>query len=54
MNLNRMAVLECPEYDIPWFHEEYCKSLERGGLRIQFSVSLQEEELNDLRFIDIL
>ena len=25
MILNRNCVLECPELDVPWFHEEYCK-----------------------------
>ncbi|XP_064640532.1 FAST kinase domain-containing protein 1, mitochondrial-like [Lineus longissimus] len=25
MNLNRSVVLECPELDVPWFHEQYCK-----------------------------
>ena len=25
MALNRDVVLECPQLDIPWFHETYCK-----------------------------
>ncbi|KAL5022338.1 hypothetical protein ScPMuIL_001493 [Solemya velum] len=25
MMLNRCVVLECPDLDVPWFHEDYCK-----------------------------
>jgi hypothetical protein len=24
MELNRSAILECPQLDVPWFHEQYC------------------------------
>ncbi|KAM8856905.1 FAST kinase domain-containing protein 1, mitochondrial [Synchiropus picturatus] len=29
MELNRAVCLECPEYQVPWFHEEYCQNLQR-------------------------
>ncbi|KAK2153011.1 hypothetical protein LSH36_311g03012 [Paralvinella palmiformis] len=25
MTLNRNCVLECPELDVPWFHDDYCR-----------------------------
>lgn len=24
MELNRSVVLECPQLDVPWFHEQFC------------------------------
>ncbi|XP_053554379.1 FAST kinase domain-containing protein 1, mitochondrial [Bombina bombina] len=27
MELNRAVCIECPEYQIPWFHEKYCQQL---------------------------
>uniref|UniRef100_A0ACB8G159 Uncharacterized protein n=1 Tax=Sphaerodactylus townsendi TaxID=933632 RepID=A0ACB8G159_9SAUR len=35
MELNRAVCLECPEFQVPWFHERYCQQLQRksgGGL----------------------
>ncbi|KAI4873057.1 hypothetical protein NFI96_025479 [Prochilodus magdalenae] len=29
MELNRAVCLECPEFQVPWFHERYCKQLQR-------------------------
>ncbi|XP_018410063.1 PREDICTED: FAST kinase domain-containing protein 1, mitochondrial-like [Nanorana parkeri] len=29
MELNRAVCLECPEYEIPWFHEQYCQDLRK-------------------------
>ncbi|XP_006788560.1 FAST kinase domain-containing protein 1, mitochondrial [Neolamprologus brichardi] len=31
MELNRAVCLECPEYQVPWFHERYCQQLHRKG-----------------------
>ncbi|XP_047457317.1 FAST kinase domain-containing protein 1, mitochondrial isoform X2 [Mugil cephalus] len=31
MELNRAVCLECPEYQVPWFHERYCQQLQRRG-----------------------
>ncbi|KAJ6660729.1 hypothetical protein lerEdw1_017355 [Lerista edwardsae] len=31
MELNRAVCLECPEFQIPWFHEHYCQQLQRKG-----------------------
>jgi hypothetical protein len=34
MQLNRSVVLECPELDVPWFHEQYCQetmSISKSG-----------------------
>uniref|UniRef100_A0A672MVY2 RAP domain-containing protein n=1 Tax=Sinocyclocheilus grahami TaxID=75366 RepID=A0A672MVY2_SINGR len=29
MELNRAVCLECPEFQVPWFHERYCKQLQK-------------------------
>ncbi|XP_075789686.1 FAST kinase domain-containing protein 1, mitochondrial isoform X2 [Pelodiscus sinensis] len=31
MELNRAVCLECPEFQIPWFHERYCQQVQRKG-----------------------
>lgn len=31
MELNRAVCLECPEFQVPWFHEDYCQQLQRRG-----------------------
>lgn len=31
MEFNRAVCLECPEYQVPWFHERYCQQLQRKG-----------------------
>ncbi|XP_024141618.1 FAST kinase domain-containing protein 1, mitochondrial [Oryzias melastigma] len=31
MELNRAICLECPEFQVPWFHERYCQQLQRKG-----------------------
>lgn len=31
MALNRAVCLECPEYQVPWFHERYCQRLQQKG-----------------------
>ncbi len=31
MELNRAVCLECPEFQVPWFHERYCKQLQKRG-----------------------
>lgn len=31
MELNRAVCLECPEYQVPWFHERYCQRLRQKG-----------------------
>uniref|UniRef100_A0A8C5I8A9 RAP domain-containing protein n=1 Tax=Gouania willdenowi TaxID=441366 RepID=A0A8C5I8A9_GOUWI len=33
MQLNRAVCLECPEYQVPWFHERYCQQLHKKGNR---------------------
>ncbi|KAL8183434.1 UNVERIFIED_CONTAM: hypothetical protein K2H54_041135 [Gekko kuhli] len=34
MELNRAVCLECPEFQVPWFHERYCQQLQQksGGI----------------------
>lgn len=29
MELNRAVCLECPEFQVPWFHERYCEQLQK-------------------------
>uniref|UniRef100_A0A8C7ZUK3 FAST kinase domains 1 n=1 Tax=Oryzias sinensis TaxID=183150 RepID=A0A8C7ZUK3_9TELE len=31
MQLNRAVCLECPEFQVPWFHERFCQQLQRKG-----------------------
>lgn len=31
MTLNRAVCLECPEYQVPWFHDIYCHRLQKKG-----------------------
>ncbi|KAK5890260.1 hypothetical protein CesoFtcFv8_013796 [Champsocephalus esox] len=31
MELNRAVCLECPEYQVPWFHENYCQQFQKQG-----------------------
>ncbi|XP_028821142.1 FAST kinase domain-containing protein 1, mitochondrial-like [Denticeps clupeoides] len=31
MELNRAVCLECPEFQVPWFHERYCRQHHRWG-----------------------
>ena len=31
MELNRAVCLECPEVQVPWFHERYCQQLQKRG-----------------------
>uniref|UniRef100_H3AWS1 FAST kinase domains 1 n=1 Tax=Latimeria chalumnae TaxID=7897 RepID=H3AWS1_LATCH len=31
MELNRAICLECPEFEVPWFHDRYCQQLQRKG-----------------------
>jgi len=32
MELNRAVCLECPEYQIPWFHDRFCQQQYNKGL----------------------
>nr|XP_046259524.1 FAST kinase domain-containing protein 1, mitochondrial [Scatophagus argus]XP_046259525.1 FAST kinase domain-containing protein 1, mitochondrial [Scatophagus argus]XP_046259526.1 FAST kinase domain-containing protein 1, mitochondrial [Scatophagus argus] len=31
MELNRAVCLECPEFQVPWFHERYCQQMQKKG-----------------------
>ncbi|KAM3607253.1 uncharacterized protein V6R79_004291 [Siganus canaliculatus] len=31
MELNRAVCLECPEFQVPWFHERYCQQIQKKG-----------------------
>uniref|UniRef100_A0A8C9SJS9 FAST kinase domains 1 n=1 Tax=Scleropages formosus TaxID=113540 RepID=A0A8C9SJS9_SCLFO len=31
MELNRAVCLECPEFQVPWFHERYCLQMQKKG-----------------------
>lgn len=33
MELNRAVCLECPEFQVPWFHQRYCHQLQKKGLK---------------------
>lgn len=38
MKLNRAVCIECPEFQVPWFHEEYCKFYHHTGTVMLFLV----------------
>ncbi|RXM28142.1 FAST kinase domain-containing protein 1 [Acipenser ruthenus] len=31
IELNRAVCLECPEFQVPWFHDRFCQQLQRKG-----------------------
>lgn len=37
MELNRAVCLECPEFQVPWFHERYCQQFQKKGKKMHFS-----------------
>ncbi|XP_017547138.1 FAST kinase domain-containing protein 1, mitochondrial [Pygocentrus nattereri] len=43
MELNRAVCLECPELQVPWFHERYCKQLQK---RNNSSVSPVQQQIH--------
>nr|XP_034989311.1 FAST kinase domain-containing protein 1, mitochondrial isoform X2 [Zootoca vivipara] len=45
MELNRAVCLECPELQIPWFHERYCQHLQRKG---SGSLSALQQQIHGL------
>ncbi|XP_053265077.1 FAST kinase domain-containing protein 1, mitochondrial [Podarcis raffonei] len=45
MELNRAVCLECPELQIPWFHERYCQQLQRKG---SGSLSTLQQQIHGL------
>ncbi|XP_060786190.1 FAST kinase domain-containing protein 1, mitochondrial isoform X3 [Neoarius graeffei] len=45
MQLNRAVYLECPEFQVPWFHERYCMQLHR---RDHSSVNLAQQQIHSM------
>lgn len=45
MELNRAVCLECPEFQIPWFHDRYCQQQLRQG---NGSLSAVQQQVNQL------
>ncbi|KAM9347742.1 FAST kinase domain-containing protein 1, mitochondrial [Symphorus nematophorus] len=45
MELNRAVCLECPEFQVPWFHERYCQQLQRKG---SGSVSPAQQQIHKM------
>uniref|UniRef100_A0A3Q1F3Q8 FAST kinase domains 1 n=1 Tax=Acanthochromis polyacanthus TaxID=80966 RepID=A0A3Q1F3Q8_9TELE len=45
MELNRAVCLECPEFQVPWFHERYCQQLQR---RRNGSVSPVQQQIHKM------
>ncbi|KAI5628070.1 FAST kinase domain-containing protein 1, mitochondrial, partial [Silurus asotus] len=43
MQLNRALCLECPEFQVPWFHERYCMQLHK---RDHSSVNLAQQQIH--------
>ncbi|KAM7380562.1 hypothetical protein PAMP_003849 [Pampus punctatissimus] len=43
MQLNRAMCLECPEFQVPWFHEHYCQQLQKTG---NFSISPVQQQIH--------
>ncbi|XP_044159401.1 LOW QUALITY PROTEIN: FAST kinase domain-containing protein 1, mitochondrial-like [Bufo gargarizans] len=38
MQLNRAVCLECPEHQVPWFHEEYCRQMKQRDANSKRSI----------------
>ncbi|XP_077583976.1 FAST kinase domain-containing protein 1, mitochondrial [Stigmatopora nigra] len=58
MELNRAVCLECPEFQVPWFHETYCQQLQkkRNGLisPVQKQIhKLLDEVLGGYNFVQV-
>ncbi|XP_077437112.1 FAST kinase domain-containing protein 1, mitochondrial [Vanacampus margaritifer] len=45
MELNRAVCLECPEFQVPWFHERYCQQLQNKGNR---SISPVQKQIHKM------
>ncbi|XP_064185943.1 FAST kinase domain-containing protein 1, mitochondrial isoform X3 [Anguilla rostrata] len=45
MELNRAVCLECPEFQVPWFHERYCQQLQRKGT---ISISPVQQQIHKM------
>ncbi|XP_052005108.1 FAST kinase domain-containing protein 1, mitochondrial [Xyrauchen texanus] len=45
MELNRAVCLECPEFQVPWFHERYCKQLQK---RANSSISPVQKQIHKM------
>ncbi|OCT63566.1 hypothetical protein XELAEV_18044663mg [Xenopus laevis] len=45
MELNRAVCLECPEFQIPWFHDRYCKQLQH---RANAGISSVQRQIHQL------
>ncbi|XP_066543906.1 FAST kinase domain-containing protein 1, mitochondrial [Amia ocellicauda] len=45
MELNRAVCLECPEFQVPWFHERYCQHLQRKGCE---SISAVQQQIHKM------
>ncbi|XP_073701230.1 FAST kinase domain-containing protein 1, mitochondrial [Garra rufa] len=45
MELNRAVCLECPEFQVPWFHDRYCKQLQK---RAMSSISPAQQQIHKM------
>ncbi|XP_070694079.1 FAST kinase domain-containing protein 1, mitochondrial [Pempheris klunzingeri] len=45
MELNRAVCLECPEFQVPWFHQRYCQQLHKKG---HSSVSPVQQQIHKM------
>uniref|UniRef100_A0A665VHC4 RAP domain-containing protein n=1 Tax=Echeneis naucrates TaxID=173247 RepID=A0A665VHC4_ECHNA len=45
MDLNRAVCLECPEFQVPWFHERYCQQLQKKG---HGSISPMQQQIHKM------
>lgn len=45
MELNRAVCLECPEFQVPWFHERYCRHLQKKGKPLRYTLNSQHREM---------
>ncbi|KAK7939546.1 hypothetical protein WMY93_002872 [Mugilogobius chulae] len=45
MELNRAVCLECPEYQVPWFHERYCQRLQK---KVNGSINPLQQQIHKM------
>ncbi|KAG8000677.1 FAST kinase domain-containing protein 1 [Nibea albiflora] len=53
MMLNRAVCLECPEFQVPWFHERYCQKLQKRNFECMLDRRLQSLPYSEANTLQI-
>lgn len=52
MEFNRAVCLECPEFQVPWFHERYCQQSQKTGANEAFCWCIMIENLDFIKHVN--